>query len=544
MKMKSSVYIVISILTFFIYSQAGAEVIDLNWVDANTAIDYGPQDETFDDFATYNFASVNNNGYTSYRTALEFDLSSIPAGSIINTAVLYAAIGYVGGTRSIALHGYAGDGVLQLADFTRDGLVDSKTLSGQQDQDVAFNVQGIIASLVTDGEMYAGFNFREDPPNDQNFGVIGLDNYVAFLRIDFTPPANVPETVAIDIKPGKYPNSIQLSSEGVVAVAILTTPEFDTSMVDPSTVIFANASPIKWTIEDVDYDGDMDMLLHFYTRDLSLEANSFKATLTGMTHDDGAIVGTDSIRIVVPGPPPTCTQPPDGLTGWWPGDGNTYDIIGGQNAVLEGGATTGLGFVGKSFILDGDGDFIRVSDTPSLNVGTEDFTVALWAFFNDTTGEQVLVEKFIQAWELVPSEGWTLTKLEDNSLGFGTFSEETGASVDTPYPLPIAPFTWYHFAATRQFDPNTETTTLTTYMNGVLVAIAEDAPVVNADSASSLKFGHRGNPSDTPGSQDDRGFYLNGGIDEAQIFVGRALAGDQVRAIFEAGRAGMCKEQY
>jgi hypothetical protein len=81
-------------------------------------------------------------------------------------------------------------------------------------------------------------------------------------------------------------------------------------------------------------------------------------------------------------------------------------------------------------------------------------------------------------------------------------------------------------------------------MNGVPVANSEDAPVVNVDSDSSLKFGHRGNPEDTPGSEDDRGFYLNGGIDEAQIFVGRALSPDQIRAIFSAGRAGICKERY
>jgi hypothetical protein len=31
---------------------------------------------------------------------------------------------------------------------------------------------------------------------------------------------------------------------------------------------------------------------------------------------------------------------------------------------------------------------------------------------------------------------------------------------------------------------------------------------ISLDSDSSLKFGHRGNPADTPGSEDERGFYL------------------------------------
>jgi hypothetical protein len=77
------------------------------------------------------------------------------------------------------------------------------------------------------------------------------------------------------------------------------------------------------------------------------------------------------------------------------------------------------------------------------------------------------------------------------------------------------------------------------FMNGVQVA--EVFSPVNANSNSSLKFGHRGNPTDTPGSEDESGFFLNGRIDEVEIAVGRALPPGQIRAIFEAGSAGKCK---
>jgi hypothetical protein len=51
-------------------------------------------------------------------------------------------------------------------------------------------------------------------------------------------------------------------------------------------------------MEDVDSDGDMDMLLHFNTQDLNLDENSTEARLTGMTDDGIEIVGTDSVNIV------------------------------------------------------------------------------------------------------------------------------------------------------------------------------------------------------------------------------------------------------
>lgn len=107
--------------------------------------------------------------------------------------------------------------------------------------------------------------------------------------------------IEIDIKPGSYPNSINLKSKGVIPVAVLTNDYFDASTVNPDTVLFADAVPVRWTMEDVDRDGDDDMLLHFITRDLSLNENSTEATLTGDTTDDFDIMGTGTVNIVPKG---------------------------------------------------------------------------------------------------------------------------------------------------------------------------------------------------------------------------------------------------
>jgi hypothetical protein len=56
----------------------------------------------------------------------------------------------------------------------------------------------------------------------------------------------------------------------------------------------------------------------------------------------------------------------------------------------------------------------------------------------------------------------------------------------------------------------------------------------------SARFSHRGSPTDTPGSESEEDFYLNGRIDEVQMAVGHALAPDQIKNIFQAGRSGVC----
>lgn len=238
-----------------------------------------------------------------------------------------------------------------------------------------------------------------------------------------------------------------------------------------------------------------------------------------------------------------CFPPPAGLTGWWPGDGNTNDIIGGRNAELQAGATMGLGFVKEAFLLHGDGDFdgfgdfVSVPDDPALNFGISDFTIDLWAFFSDPgTGEQVLLEKWIQRGE-GPSEGWTLTKLAGDELLL-TMERDRVAQGSMSNPLSIPAGIWMHFAATRHAG------VISLYVNGKRVSSHSFAEGnLNVDSTSSIKFGHRGNPSDTPGSVDDRGFFLSGGIDEVEIFVGRALTRGEIRAIYNAGRRGKCKDQ-
>ena len=84
-------------------------------------------------------------------------------------------------------------------------------------------------------------------------------------------------------------------------VATLTIDDFDAYVVDPISCEFAGAYPVRWKMEDVDYDGDYDMLLNFITQELDLTKESTEATLVGETIYGDQITGTDSVNIVPKG---------------------------------------------------------------------------------------------------------------------------------------------------------------------------------------------------------------------------------------------------
>jgi formylglycine-generating enzyme required for sulfatase activity len=119
--------------------------------------------------------------------------------------------------------------------------------------------------------------------------------------------ASIPEpttAVEIDIKPGSDPNSINPFSRGVIPVAILTTDDFDALTVDADSVLFgpdeAEKRHKRAHVEDVDCDGDLDLLLHFRTQDTGIAPGDTEACVTGETLVGVPIMGCDSVRTVPP----------------------------------------------------------------------------------------------------------------------------------------------------------------------------------------------------------------------------------------------------
>ena len=126
-------------------------------------------------------------------------------------------------------------------------------------------------------------------------------------RVIIEPLDGAPPLANIDIKPGSSPNSINCNNEkGIIAVAILTTEDFDATTVDHTTVTFEGASEThvdktgepRRHEEDVDGDGDIDLVFHFRLGDTDLTCDSTVGTLTGENFDGQLIVGTDTLRMV------------------------------------------------------------------------------------------------------------------------------------------------------------------------------------------------------------------------------------------------------
>lgn len=106
--------------------------------------------------------------------------------------------------------------------------------------------------------------------------------------------------INIDIKPGSFPNSINLKNKGVIPVAIFGSEVFDVMAIDYETVRFAGAMPEDKapSYEDVNGDGFTDLVLHYNTQDTNIQPGDTGACLTGWTYELMEFVGCDSIRTV------------------------------------------------------------------------------------------------------------------------------------------------------------------------------------------------------------------------------------------------------
>ncbi|CAK8721575.1 VWFA domain-containing protein [Candidatus Electronema halotolerans] len=129
--------------------------------------------------------------------------------------------------------------------------------------------------------------------------------------------------VPVDINPALCPNTVKLTSRGVISVAILGTADFDVADIDPATVSISGVKPIRWSIKDVATpyspftgksdrmdcttdgpDGYNDLTLDFSTKDLIpvfgnvADRDVVTLKVDGKLYDATAIAGEDVVIVL------------------------------------------------------------------------------------------------------------------------------------------------------------------------------------------------------------------------------------------------------
>ncbi len=227
----------------------------------------------------------------------------------------------------------------------------------------------------------------------------------------------------------------------------------------------------------------------------------------------------------------SCLPPPAGLVGWWPAEGNGNDIVGANNGALQGGATaSGAGMVGSAFQFDGATGDVQIPDSPVFH--PTNLTIEAWVNFSslDSTGsgapagEQYIV--FKQNSRSASFEGFYLGKTRISNQDHLTFqvTSAAGQNIEVDSATLIAAGVWYYVAGVRGSN------FIQIYVNGQMES---QAAVAFPQDYGTLPL-YLGRSGQT--SWDRR---LAGRLDEVSLY-NRALASNEIAAIYAAGAAGKC----
>lgn len=114
--------------------------------------------------------------------------------------------------------------------------------------------------------------------------------------------SSIAGAIDLDLKSDGLPNTFNPKSRGVTPIAILTSPSFDATTIDVSTLKFGvtghETAPKHSVLEDADEDGDIDLVVFFRNVNTGIECETLFAYVTGETLTGKLIAGIDSLGTV------------------------------------------------------------------------------------------------------------------------------------------------------------------------------------------------------------------------------------------------------
>jgi len=175
-----------------------------------------------------------------------------------------------------------------------DGSVLAHYTFGGAYDDVAWGIQKVGSHVYVIGESKS---VQQIVPEYE-----GRFNYMTLLMYKIKP-VETSLTVQIDIKPNTTENRVNPKSQGKIPVAILSTGRFAApEVVKQDTLTFGRAGTEQSLAfckpEDVNADGQLDLMCHFETEQAAFEMNDTQGILKGLTRTGTPLKGVDSISIV------------------------------------------------------------------------------------------------------------------------------------------------------------------------------------------------------------------------------------------------------
>ena len=206
--------------------------------------------------------------------------------------------------------------------------------------------------------------------------------------------------------------------------------------------------------------------------------------------------------------------------GWWPGEGNAYDIIGTNNGTLQGGASYTSGKVGQAFTFDGSGSYVNIPNSPLLDSFSNSISVELWLKANDTSANsdwQGIVTKGNGAWAVQATTG-------AKTVSFGMTGPSPSGVTGSRN---VKDGQWHHVAGVY------DGTNIYLYVDGTLDASTPASGNIVQNSYP-MTIGCNGQ-----GVYGYPGYFYNGSIDEVSLYH-RALSASEIQTIYATGSGGKC----